>query len=251
VSELISNVEALVSIAEYDPTGILQGRSQFSERSLVPRVVRSWLDSKCGAAGTHGVGAAGAVLTLIGPRHRNVQTLGAFLIYVSRKAIEYRNPYGGDGADQMSDLIAAYRVSTAAIPDRVRGDDLFLRAVNAQVCVAYLASGVAKLISSSWRSGRALEEILQTELYGVSRLAGFLRAHRTISRALTWFTIAWECGFPVLYLLGPRAGRNMLHLIKAFHLGIAVTMGLPRFFWAFSSAHAAVAYVMDRRAGPR
>lgn len=173
--------------------------------------------------------------------------MGAALLFASKKLTEYRNPYGGDGADQMSDVISGYRVLTAAVPDTAVGDDLFLRAVNAQVAHSYVVSGLAKLVSSTWRSGEAVEMVLKTQLYGSSPTAELIRNRPSLGRAVSWLTIVWETAFPFVYVLRTRHAKAALGFVKLFHLGIAVTMGLPRFFWAFSSSHAAVEYVLARR----
>jgi hypothetical protein len=144
-------------------------------------------------------------------------------------------------------VIHAYRVTTALVPTASRSDDLFLRAVNAQLCVSYAASGLAKLISSDWRSGRAMELILRTDIYGGTWFARLVRSHPNFGKIMTWYTIVWESTYPAVYLLDPRRARLVLLIAKCFHFGIAYAMGLPRFFWAFGAAHPAAEYVIDRR----
>lgn len=245
VSKILSGLEALSSSNQYRSDGILQGRSASKLNGAVPKGFRDSLDTWQGAAALQVLSVSGGVLVLLSFANRSRQTLGATMMFVSNKLSEARNPYGSDGADQMSEVIAGYRIITAFVPNETRSDDLFLRAVNAQVCISYVAAGLAKLISSSWRSGVAVEKILKTDLYGRSKLAGFLRERPRLSKALSWSTITWESAFPFIYLATPRQARLILLGIKAFHLGIAMTMGLPRFFWAFSSAHAAVIYVIE------
>jgi len=247
VGRLLGAFEAFAALRHYRADGILQGRSSRRPKSVLPVGVRKALDSAGGAMAVEGLTIVGAALILTGRRRRGQQVVGSGLMFLSKKLSELRNPFGGDGADQMSDVISGYRVMTAAIPDRVVGDDLFLRAVNAQVVVSYLASGLAKAISSTWRSGDAIDLVLSTKLYGGSGTARLIRRYPFTGRLLSWTTIGWETAFPIVYLLSPTSARYLLHLVKAFHLGIAVTMGLPRFFWAFSSSHAAVEYVLRER----
>jgi|UPI0007E66B2E hypothetical protein len=247
VSKILSGFESFSSLRQSRSDGILQGRSASKPNSVLPLGFRKVLDTWQGAAALQVLSISGAGLVLLGPSSRSRQTAGATLMFFSNKLSELRNPYGSDGADQMSELIAGYRIVTSLVSDPARSDDLFLRAVNAQVCISYAASGLAKLISSSWRSGVALEKVLKTDLYGRSKLAGFIREKPKLAKALSWSTIAWETAFPVIYLVSPAQARMILLGIKGFHLGIAMTMGLPRFFWAFSSAHAAVIYVIEAK----
>ncbi|WP_245532360.1 hypothetical protein [Acaricomes phytoseiuli] len=247
VSKILSGLEALSASNQYRSDGILQGRSASKPNKILPKRIRTSLDTWQGAAALQVLSISGGVLVLSGFANRPRQTLGATMMFLSNKLSELRNPYGSDGADQMSEVISGYRIITAFVPNKTHSDDLFLRAVNAQVCISYAASGLAKLISSSWRSGVAVEKVLRTDLYGRSKLAGFLRNHPRLSKTLSWSTIAWETTFPLIYLATPVQARRILLAIKAFHLGIAMTMGLPRFFWAFSSAHAAVIYAIESK----
>ncbi|MEV6939354.1 hypothetical protein AB0N19_34445 [Streptomyces sp. NPDC051132] len=246
VGEIISGLESLAQTGAYGPDGLLQGLSAKRERSVVPRVIRQAIDSRAGAVTIKAVGVVGGVLTLAGKKQRTLQIAGAGLMLASSGISKYRTSFGRDGADHMASLICGYRVLTAVIPDPGTSDDVFLRAVNAQTLLSYLTAGTSKAISSTWRSGEALEQILQTQQYGDSAAAKALKKYPGLCRALTWFTVAWEVGFPVVYTMNPRNVRKVMAGVKLFHLGIAVTMGLPRFFWGFSSAHAAVLYTVDR-----
>jgi hypothetical protein len=59
--------------------------------------------------------------------------------------------------------------------------DLFLAA---QVALAYFTAGVAKAVSATWRSGRAMTAILSAEGYGTRAFGDLL------SRLLSTFAIA-------------------------------------------------------------
>ncbi|RBM19629.1 hypothetical protein DEH69_10485 [Streptomyces sp. PT12] len=147
----------------------------------------------------------------------------------------------------MQGVINGYRLATALIPDAKRSDDLFLRALNAQLCLSYLASGLAKLVSSDWRSGRAMELIMRTNTYGNTSFARFIISHPDIGRLISWATIAGEVAYPVVYVADPRIARHGLTLAKLFHLVVAYTMGLPRFFWTFGATHPSAHYVIGQR----
>lgn len=245
IGEIISGLESLSRLSDYGDKGLLRGRSALRERSFVPHRVRKALDTAAGAATLRVLAVTGGLLVLTGRTRRRQQIIGSALLLVTNNLIEYRSAFGRDGADQMAGTISGYRVLTATIPDANASDELFLRAVNAQTALSYLASGLAKLVSSTWRSGEALELILRTQQYGDSRTAHWIKQHPSLSKLLTWFTITWETAYPIVYLLPSDKARAFLTGVKTIHLGIAVVMGLPRFFWGFSSAHGAALYVID------
>ncbi|MEU8870360.1 hypothetical protein AB0D24_04195 [Streptomyces javensis] len=247
VGEIISGLETLTQIPHHGHDGLLRGRAAARERSLVPLPLRRAIDSTAGAVAIQALGVLGGAVTLTGKRRREQQILGAAMMLAANGLGKYRSSFGRDGADHMASLINGYRLVTAAIPDAELSDEMFLRAMNIQVFLAYTTAGAAKVISSSWRSGEALDQILQTRQYGESAAAKFIKSHPALARSMTWFTIVWETGYPIVYFMSPEAARVAMWGVKLFHLGIAVTMGLPRFFWGFSSSHAAVLYVIDRR----
>lgn len=251
VGQVIDCLEALTHLEQYGPDGMLRGRSSHREPGLFPQPLRRGLDSVHGAAALKLASLTGATLVLTGRNSRRRQIGGAALMFAASWCGELRNAHGRDGSDQMSGLIAGYRVLTALVPDERTSDDLFLRAVNAQTAISYTASGLAKLVSSTWLAGDALDQVLQTRSYGASLPARLLKEHRRIGRAINWATIAWESSYPFVYVTGPRLSRSALLAVKGFHLGIAATMGLPRFFWGFSSAHAAAQYVIDSKGADR
>lgn len=245
--QILSACEGLYSIKDYGPDGLLRGRSRSTSSSWLPLYARRFLDTRGGAFVVHGLNLVGGALTLTARRSHSRQVIGAALMSASALLFENRNPYGRDGSDQMSGVVNGYRVVTAFVPGRATSNDVFLRAVNAQTTLSYLASGLAKAISHTWRSGRALEMVLQTEMYGHTPAAKYFVRHPRLARLLTWSTVAWESGYPLIFLLPRPLTRLALLGVKAFHLGIAVTMGLPRFLWGFSGAHSAVEYVLDQR----
>jgi hypothetical protein len=252
VAQAINAIEGLCWNGQFKRDGLLAGRSATRQSSLLPRRIRAVLDSHGGSLAIHGIALASAAVQLLAsPRRRKVHLTASALSLVSNKLFETRNPYGRDGADQMLGVIFGYRFITALVPDPEVSDDLFLRAVNAQVAVSYTAAGLAKAISAEWRTGTAMEMIMRTNVYGGTPLAREIVARPWLSSTLSWATIAWESSYPAIYLLSPQQARVALLGIKGFHLGIAYIMGLPRFFWAFGAAHGAVEYVIASKGASR
>jgi hypothetical protein len=247
VAQAISALEGLARHRQYGRDGLLTGRAGAST-SVLPARVRALLDTHGGAVAIHGLALTGAVVQLTASqRRRKLHLLAALASLTANKLFEIRNPYGRDGADQMLGVIYGYRVASGLVPQPAVSDDLFLRAVNAQVAVSYATAGLAKSLSSEWLSGSALELILRTNIYGSAPIARAIVERPWASRLLSWSTIIWESGYPLIYLLPGRYARLALWGVKGFHLGIAYTMGLPRFFWSFGASHEAVKYVLTER----
>jgi hypothetical protein len=235
----------MAAIRQYRPDAILRGRASASQIGFLPMPARRALDTTVGAGAVQALLIVGALLVLTGRSSRKRQIAGAAISFAASKLSQQRNPYGRDGSDQMAGVIAGYRIVTAAVPDAKTSDDLFLRAVNLQTGLAYLTSGLAKAISSKWRAGDALGEIVETDIYGGTWFSAMVKRWPSVGKLMSWTTIVWETAFPLVYFVKPGLARLVLTGVKGFHLGVAAAMGLPRFLWGFSSAHVAVQYVIE------
>lgn len=246
VGEIVDALETLAQLDDFRPDAILRGRAADGDHPL-PVALRRWVDSTQGLATLKAAALGGSLMLIAARRSRKLQIAGATLVFASRYLSELRNPYGRDGSDQMAGLIAGYRVATSLVPSPTVSDDLFLRAVNMQAATSYTMSGLAKLVSSTWLSGNALELILRTRQFGQSAISQILREKPTLARLVTFGTIVWEASFCAVYFMPPRLADAVLNGVKVFHVGIAATMGLPRFMWGFTASHSAVAYVIRMR----
>ncbi|SDZ55823.1 hypothetical protein SAMN05216554_4638 [Herbiconiux ginsengi] len=252
VGQVLASIESLMIGGLYRKDGLLRGVSAIGVPPGSPRYrLLNALDSARTprVLATITLVASGVLLASRG--NRRLQIAASAVIGGVNRLSELRTPYGRDGADQMTGIITQYRIVSALVPDRARSDELFLRALNAQAGLSYFVSGVSKLFGSSWVQGDAIGEILQTEAYGNGPAASLLRRFPRLVRLLTWATPLWEVSFPLIYLLPSRWARAMLLGVKAFHLGIAGVMELPRFVWGFVGSHGAVQYVVDQRSQAR
>ncbi|MEV5882773.1 alpha/beta fold hydrolase [Streptomyces sp. NPDC052020] len=248
VGQILAAAETLSLKRVFDDDGYLRGVSaeQFPPGSLRHRIGRV-IDHPRTPKVLAGITLAASAGLVLARGNRKVQITAAAIIGACNRVSEFRTPYGRDGADQMTAVITQYRTITGLIADRQVSDDIFLRAVNFQAGLSYAVSGVSKAFGSSWVQGDALPEILHTEAYGRGPAAAVLRGHPRLCRALTIATIAWEAAFPVVYLLPRKQAECALWAVKAFHVGVAATMELPRFVWGFVGSHGAVGYVLDTR----
>ena len=248
VSQVLNSLETLTNRSIYQDDSYLRGNlhlklSRSRKDSILHKVVEM-IDSPKTVSYCSFINIAGCVLILSGQDKKLLQALGSGLVLGNNKLLSIRNHYGRDGADQMGALILSYRFVTSFIKDDDKANDLFLKSVNAQTCLSYLVPGIAKAVSSKWLRGTALEEILSTQAYGSSPIAVRLKKYPTVMKYLTWGTILWESAFPLIYIFPEKFVPILLHAVKGFHFGVALTMGLPRFFWGFMGAHAAVEYII-------
>ncbi|MFI1106139.1 hypothetical protein [Streptomyces melanogenes] len=185
-----------------------------------------------------GIAAPGAAFT--------ARPVGAVLACVLATTILitlYRSPYGLDGADQM----AAFAAVTAALVLLV-GDGpaarVLLHVLTAQVTLSYFIAGMAKLVSPVWRDGTCLSLILSTGSYHAPRLAALLHRLPALGKAMAWSVMLFEVAFFALILLPGTGLWCVLAMGIAFHVGVAVTMGLTTFVFAFAATYPAVVFTV-------
>jgi hypothetical protein len=147
---------------------------------------------------------------------------------------------GGDG--QLA-LIALSAVSITTLVCDSSVDHAGLIFIAFQLSLAYFVSGIHKLRSEVWRSGRAMSTIMATQTFGTPSFGEWLAQRRIIALFMSWSVILWEVTFPVA-LIAP-ASISVAYLICGclFHISVAVLMGLNRFVWAFGALYPAIVYV--------
>ncbi|MFJ8388860.1 hypothetical protein ACIQ9Q_30890 [Streptomyces sp. NPDC094438] len=152
----------------------------------------------------------------------------------------HRGDYGTDGADQMAVLC----VLTAAAALIVGGTvgRLFLAFLTCQLVLSYLIAGVAKLVSPTWRDGSCLAQILSTDSYGSPRIAAALRTRPLVGAVLAWGVMVLEVTFWLALVLPGAPRWGLLAAGAALHVGIAFTMGLSTFVFAFIGAYPALVF---------
>lgn len=249
IGQILASAETLSVRHEHDDDGLLRGVSaQRFEPGSRRRRLAEMLDHRLTPKALGAITLAASAALALGRGNRRAQIATSTVIAVANRLSEIRTPYGRDGADQMTSVVTQYRALSALVPDARRGDELFFRAVNLQTALSYFVSGAAKAFGSSWVQGDAISEIIQTEAYGSGPGAAFLRRHPRLTRFATVGTVLWELAFPLVYLVPQRHADHVLTAVKAFHIGVAAAMELPRFVWGFFGAHGAVSYVLHSRA---
>lgn len=155
----------------------------------------------------------------------------------------WRRGIGDDGSDQMLTIMStafALALSMSIVDGSIEIGLLF---VGAQACLAYVAAGIAKLASPTWRTGLAIRGIFCTRTYGERHAASLLDRSPHVSLILCWGTIAFETLFLLAPVLPLPVLLALLTIAATFHLIIAFVMGLNGFLWVFTSTYPAIIFL--------
>jgi hypothetical protein len=149
--------------------------------------------------------------------------------------------FGLEGADQMATLVLVVNALTATIPKAEWLADLFIMI---QLILSYGVAGIAKLLSSHWRSGRALGMILSTRSMGLGVSPSFL-TNPTVARigcaSIIFFELCWFAA-----PFNKQLAFGLMGCSVIFHVANAWIMGLNLFPWAFLSAYPLAISAIDR-----
>ncbi|MFB9314020.1 hypothetical protein [Nocardioides plantarum] len=172
----------------------------------------------------------------------SIPPVGAALLLLTSLAVSFRHSYGLDGSDQMSLIIVTATAVYAWSPVGSFAGTAAIAFIAAQSCLSYLASGVAKAVSPTWRRGEAVGAIVNTSTYGRRDVAALLAAKPLLGQLLTWGVVAFECTFLAAALVGGPTAIAFFIAGALMHVGIAICMGLNTFLWAFLATYPAIYY---------
>lgn len=252
---LVSALEMLSQHRKFEDAELLSGqlasvRPRFAKR--FPRLTRA-LSSKKAAVALYGVQAGASAATLIWAHQRGVRAVGSAVLAVTGAAGRLYTPFGGDGADQLQQVVNVVLASTGTFQDEEQARDVAMRALALETTIAYVASGVVKLVSPVWLSGEAFSGVIRTHSYGDPQVFQLVHRYPMLGKLVTWTTVAAEVGFPLVFVLPKPAAKAYLGSMTLFHLGIGQFMGLNRFVLAFGATHPALLYVFrqnEKHAAP-
>jgi hypothetical protein len=165
--------------------------------------------------------------------------LALALILSARMLLYLRNQLGLDGSDQMT-LVACTGLAVALLVPDHGAQVLAIDYLAAQLLLSYAVAGIAKAISPTWRSGKAIPGILSTIGYGSPAVGAFLKRNPVLGRAACWSVILFECSAPLLILLGTPGALAIIAVGLGFHISIALLMGLNNFLWSFGATYPAL-----------
>jgi hypothetical protein len=185
------------------------------------------------------------------PPSRAWMASGTLVLLVTILLTNRRNlGYGQEGSDQLTFLaLAGFWVYQIAAPASAGyyAAGIF---VVAEVMLSYVASGVSKLVSRTWRSGEALLLIGRLIEFRFDPVVGLPRRARWLS---AWMVMLFEAAFP-LALIDVRVCWFFLIAGILFHLTVCVVMGFNRFLIVFLGCYPLIlwaATALHRTAGLR
>lgn len=189
--------------------------------------------------------AAGTLMLLIGLWPR----VGALVIFVAHTSLQHRTPQILNSGDRLFAIVAflamamplAHRWSVHAWWRARKGIPTppasmwGMRLMQVQIAYVYANTAMSKVLVGRWRDGRALYDVLASPVF--AEWPTWLDVWPIIF-AMTWGTLVFELGFPVLVWL--RKARYWVLLSGVlFHLGIDVLMMIPMFSWIMIVSYAA------------
>lgn len=250
LTHLVASLELLLRRADRAPGGPNDwavARRRLDDRGPVARRVLTATAGQGKATALHAARAASAAFVLAPtdrlPRSRAVANA---IMAASSVGTFPGHVYGTDGSDQASFLVQA-TAALARSSRQHRVTDAALWFLALQSTLNYTASGWVKMVSPTWRSGRAMPGVMRTVTYG--HRGAWLATQRfpRSSTAVGHAVLALECLFPVVFAGRGRLAPLFVGSAVAFHAANAGLMGLGRFVGAFSAMHPAVLYVTDPR----
>jgi hypothetical protein len=154
----------------------------------------------------------------------------------------YLLPYGSDGSDTMARVLTITVAIAFSFAHSKTVVQIALAFIAAQLCLAYGASGVAKLFGGTWRSGSAVQRILHTGYGHAGLVRSTVDRWPSAGKVVTWLVVGLEILFPLGVVLGSWFALAVLVGVATLQVAIAFAMGLNRFTPWFLAAFPAAAW---------
>ncbi|WP_129787746.1 HTTM domain-containing protein [Promicromonospora panici] len=179
-----------------------------------------------------------AINPLIGDQGQNIARI--LLVYLcfadtsARWSLDARRRAGDAGRRGSAAVVApSGRPGRGQVRNLVHNAAVL--AVGAQICLAYVLSGLFKLLGDEWRDGSAVYYPLSLPQFRPwPVLADLVAGSEWLVPAVSWGTLALQLAFPLLLLQRHLRTAGITGAL-VMHAGIAVVMGLP-FFSLFMMA---------------
>jgi hypothetical protein len=242
---LVSSLEYLTIISSFNLQGVYSWKVLRVRVISLPRWIQEWIDRYSSPRTIFVcliIRILSILIALITPFNSLIFFFCMLYIVVFSVFFQFRRAFGDDGSDQMNFIVfITFLLCLSPLAgEMLKQFGIFFIAL--QSCISYATSGIAKLVSSTWRSGDAVYRILNTQSYGIQLLSSYLQKRPALNFLLCWSTILFETLFPVsLIAYGPWLWTFLIWGFL-FHLSIAIVMGLNSFFWAFISTYPAIIY---------
>jgi hypothetical protein len=251
VGLIVSACEHFAIIREFRPTGIYSSLLHIESRvyrATSKTQIQDMVYSPAALAVCLGIQIILACIVIFFSASRSVHLhpVILWLLTAATAFISWRRKIGGDGAQQMTMLILTASSIGCGFQRSIGCCRAAVIFIAAQACLSYFVAGTAKAISARWRSGQALENVLNTNTFGSIWMSSVLRRSPLLSRCLNWSVIIGELLFSSV-IFAPRFIRaSILSAGVGFHGANAMLMGLNDFFWAFVATYPCIYWVASQ-----
>lgn len=168
------------------------------------------------------------------------------LALLSSLLVLFRAGPGQDGSFQLRILILCVLFTCSVSPWDSVAFRIGLYFLSAQLILSYLLAGIAKLQGRAWRDGTGLVGIFGTVYHGAGWVHRLLSGRRGLSKALSWFVIAFEVLFPLVLVGNGWLVVGFLVVTTLFHLSTSFLMGLNGFFLSFAAAYPTLIFCLGQ-----
>jgi hypothetical protein len=162
------------------------------------------------------------------------------LIYIY---LLFKNPFGGDGSDQLNFLIFM-PITIASFIGSQTAYQIALLFIASQSILSYVVAGVSKLFGPLWRNGSALKYILRTKSYGEKYSFLLIDKFFRTSNLICFIILIWECSF--FMVIFEKMTFLYLFIGLLFHLFNAYVMGLNNFLLSFVATYFSIIFLVHQ-----
>lgn len=155
----------------------------------------------------------------------------------------YRTSFGGDGSDRMNIIVLTVIFISSIFSENTVIVKYGIYFIGAQTTLAYFVAGVSKLKSTSWRNGKGLRGLLNTNTYSYKFISHYINKNKLIPIILSWMVIIWEFLFPLSFFFNEHVFLAFLCTAFTFHLGCAIIMNLNSFIFSFVATYPCLYFI--------
>jgi hypothetical protein len=240
---LIRAVETLWIWREFAPDGMLASRQPWGSTLRAAVRIDAVISGQFLAVAMLLLQAGTAAASLFLPvTHPAMPAIGVVLVaattFCNVRFVTLR-----DASDVMA-FICLAGIAAALLDEgdgRLRAIGLGFVAVQASIC--YLATAAHKLTSPPWRTGLAMVTVFQSTRHRVAAVGSVLGRYPAAAFAMAWAVILVEALLGLSVVLPRPLMTGVLAAGIGFHLGVALLLRLPAFFWAFTATYPAIYFL--------
>lgn len=246
---LVDTFEKFCNFREFKNTGIFswewlrQNRTISGRRRIIRRVAdlffgyRVWF----GLLALRGIAALGLLLL---PTKGLISAIGLLIIFIVGSLANFRRvSFMPETPNRFTLTIIGALFLQSVVPSKtVTLACLWFIAL--QSCLTYATAGIIKLFNPDWRNGVGLLKVVNSpNLLTSPNVAVFFQQNNYFGKILNYFTLAFECLFPLVLVIGKPFFILFLIWGLAFHFANMVLLRFNNFFWAWIATYPAIIFI--------